>query len=75
MSESVIKVENLSKITEPTEGRVELRGCVGSLLEVGTGFHPELTVHENIYLYGAILGMNRWVITPSIPLEKNNGFA
>ena len=40
----------LSRITEPTEGRVELRGRVGSLLEVGTGFHPELTGHENIYL-------------------------
>ncbi|MBN1104245.1 MAG: ABC transporter ATP-binding protein [Deltaproteobacteria bacterium] len=53
----------LSKITEPTEGRVELRGRVGSLLEVGTGFHPELTGHENVYLYGAILGMTRWEIT------------
>jgi len=53
----------LSKITEPTEGRVELRGRIGSLLEVGTGFHPELTGHENVYLYGAILGMDRWEIT------------
>jgi len=53
----------LSKITKPTEGRVELRGRVGSLLEVGTGFHPELTGHENIYLYGAILGMSRWEVT------------
>jgi lipopolysaccharide transport system ATP-binding protein len=53
----------LSKITEPTEGRVEMRGRIGSLLEVGTGFHPELTGHENIYLYGAILGMNRWEVT------------
>ncbi|MBW2064675.1 MAG: ABC transporter ATP-binding protein [Deltaproteobacteria bacterium] len=53
----------LSKITEPTEGRVGLRGRVGSLLEVGTGFHPELTGHENVYLYGAILGMDRWEIT------------
>jgi lipopolysaccharide transport system ATP-binding protein len=53
----------LSKITEPTEGRVELRGRIGSLLEIGTGFHPELTGHENIYLYGAILGMGRWEIT------------
>jgi len=53
----------LSKITEPTIGRVKLRGRVGSLLEVGTGFHPELTGHENIYLYGAILGMNRWEVT------------
>jgi len=53
----------LSKITEPTKGRVELRGRVGSLLEVGTGFHPELTGHENIYLYGAILGMDRREVT------------
>lgn len=53
----------LSKITEPTAGRVELKGRVGSLLEVGTGFHPELTGHENIYLYGAILGMDRWEVT------------
>ena len=49
----------LSRITEPTEGRIELRGRVGSLLEVGTGFHPELTGRENIYLNGAILGMKR----------------
>ena len=49
----------LSRITEPTTGRVELRGRVGSLLEVGTGFHPELTGRENIYLNGAILGMRR----------------
>jgi len=53
----------LSKITDPTEGRVELTGRVGSLLEVGTGFHPELTGHENVYLYGAILGMDRWEVT------------
>ena len=49
----------LSRITEPTAGRVELYGRVGSLLEVGTGFHPELTGRENIYLNGAILGMSR----------------
>ena len=49
----------LSRITNPTEGRVRLRGRVGSLLEVGTGFHPELTGRENIYLNGAILGMNK----------------
>jgi lipopolysaccharide transport system ATP-binding protein len=49
----------LSRITEPTKGRVELRGRVGSLLEVGTGFHPELTGRENVYLNGAILGMRR----------------
>jgi lipopolysaccharide transport system ATP-binding protein len=49
----------LSRITEPTEGRVTLRGRVASLLEVGTGFHPELTGRENIYLNGAILGLTR----------------
>ena len=49
----------LSRITDPTEGRLRLRGRVGSLLEVGTGFHPELTGRENIYLNGAILGMRR----------------
>jgi len=49
----------LSRITEPTEGRVEIYGRVGSLLEVGTGFHPELSGRENIYLNGAILGMKR----------------
>jgi lipopolysaccharide transport system ATP-binding protein len=49
----------LSRITEPSEGRVGINGRVGSLLEVGTGFHPELTGRENIYLNGAILGMTR----------------
>ncbi len=49
----------LSRITEPTEGRIELEGRVASLLEVGTGFHPELTGRENIFLNGAILGMHR----------------
>ncbi|CAN5897031.1 ABC transporter ATP-binding protein [soil metagenome] len=49
----------LSRITEPTEGLVRLRGRVASLLEVGTGFHPELTGRENIYLNGSILGMKR----------------
>lgn len=49
----------LSRITEPTKGRITLRGRVASLLEVGTGFHPELTGRENIYLNGAILGMRR----------------
>jgi lipopolysaccharide transport system ATP-binding protein len=49
----------LSRITEPTEGRIRITGRVGSLLEVGTGFHPELTGRENIYLNGGILGMSR----------------
>src|SRR5687767_10346739 len=53
----------LSRITEPTGGRVELYGRVGSLLEVGTGFHPELTGRENVYLNGAILGMTRHEMT------------
>ncbi|MEK6222585.1 MAG: ABC transporter ATP-binding protein, partial [Chloroflexota bacterium] len=49
----------LSRVTEPTEGYAEIRGRVGSLLEVGTGFHPELTGRENIFLNGAVLGMPR----------------
>jgi lipopolysaccharide transport system ATP-binding protein len=49
----------VSRITEPTSGRVRLRGRVGSLLEVGTGFHPELTGRENIFLNGAVMGMKR----------------
>jgi lipopolysaccharide transport system ATP-binding protein len=53
---TILKI--LSRITEPTEGFVDLYGRVGSLLEVGTGFHPELTGRENVYLNGAILGMN-----------------
>jgi lipopolysaccharide transport system ATP-binding protein len=56
----------LSRITTPTEGRAEIRGRVGSLLEVGTGFHPELTGRENVYLNGSILGMRR--------SEINNAF-
>lgn len=54
---TILKI--LSRITEPTTGEVEIRGRVGSLLEVGTGFHSELTGRENIYLNGAILGMGR----------------
>ena len=49
----------LSRITEPTEGRVEIHGRVSSLLEVGTGFHPELTGRENVYMNGTILGMKK----------------
>ena len=49
----------LSRVTEPTEGQAEIHGRVGSLLEVGTGFHPELTGRENVYLNGAILGMRK----------------
>ncbi|HMQ26722.1 MAG TPA: ABC transporter ATP-binding protein, partial [Acidimicrobiales bacterium] len=49
----------MARITDPTEGRVVIRGRVGSLLEVGTGFHSELTGRENVYLSGAILGMRR----------------
>ena len=56
----------LSQITEPSEGQITLHGRVGSLLEVGTGFHPELTGRENVFLNGAILGMSRLEITPEI---------
>ena len=54
-----ILLKILSQITEPTHGRIDIYGRVGSLLEVGTGFHPELTGRENIFLSGAILGMRR----------------
>ena len=54
---TVLKI--LSRITEPTKGRIAIRGRVSSLLEVGTGFHHELTGRENIFLSGAILGMGR----------------
>ena len=53
----------LSRITEPTKGSVKVRGRVASLLEVGTGFHPELTGRENVYVNGAILGMTRKEVT------------
>jgi lipopolysaccharide transport system ATP-binding protein len=53
----------LSRVTSPTTGSVKLRGRIASLLEVGTGFHPELTGRENIYLNGAILGMRKKEIT------------
>lgn len=56
----------LSRITTPTEGRIEYHGKLASLLEVGTGFHPELTGRENIYLNGAILGMSRQEISQRI---------
>ena len=49
----------LTRITEPTSGRAIMQGRVASLLEVGTGFHPELTGRENVYLNGAILGMRK----------------
>jgi lipopolysaccharide transport system ATP-binding protein len=52
-------LKTLSRITEPTSGKIKIRGRVASLLEVGTGFHPELTGRENIYLNGAILGMSK----------------
>ena len=54
---TILKI--LSRITDPTSGTIKVRGRVGSLLEVGTGFHPELTGRENVYLNGAILGMRR----------------
>jgi lipopolysaccharide transport system ATP-binding protein len=57
----------LTRITSPSAGRAEIRGRVGSLLEVGTGFHPELTGRENVYLNGSILGMKRREITGKLP--------
>ncbi len=53
----------LSRITDPTRGRIQMQGRLSSLLEVGTGFHPELTGRENIYLNGQFLGMSRQEIT------------
>src|SRR5207249_6279441 len=49
----------LSRITDPTEGSFDVRGRVGSLIEVGSGFHPDLTGRENVYLYGTVLGMRK----------------
>lgn len=49
----------IAKITHPTHGQIERSGKIGALIEVGAGFHPELTGHENIYLYGSILGMSK----------------
>jgi lipopolysaccharide transport system ATP-binding protein len=57
----------LTRITNPTEGRAVIRGRVGSLLEVGTGFHPELTGRENIYMNGSVLGMKRREIARKFP--------
>jgi lipopolysaccharide transport system ATP-binding protein len=57
----------LTRITSPTKGEAEIRGRVGSLLEVGTGFHPELTGRENVYMNGAILGMRQREITRKLP--------
>ncbi len=56
----------LARITPPTRGRADLRGACGSLLEVGTGFHPELTGRENIFLNGAILGMTGPTSAPNL---------
>src|SRR5207237_8094635 len=57
----------LTRITTPTGGRAEIRGRVGSLLEVGTGFHPELTGRENVFLNGSVLGMKRREIAQKFP--------
>ena len=57
---TILKI--LSRITSPTKGEAKIRGRVGSLLEVGTGFHPELTGRENIYLNGSILGLRKYEI-------------
>jgi len=63
----------LSRVTQPTTGEIKMKGRVASLLEVGTGFHPELTGKENIYLNGAILGMRKWEITNK--LDEIVGFS
>jgi lipopolysaccharide transport system ATP-binding protein len=68
----------LSRITEPTSGRAEFRGRLGSLLEVGTGFHPELTGRENVYLNGSMLGMSRreisWRFDEIVEFSEIEGF-
>ena len=61
----------LSRITEPTSGKVSIKGRVASLLEVGTGFHQELTGRENVYLNGAILGMHKAETEDIVRVEMN----
>ena len=60
----------LTRITTPTAGRAVIRGRVGSLLEVGTGFHPELTGRENVFLNGSVLGMKRKEIVKQVPRDR-----
>jgi len=68
----------LSRITKPTTGKAALKGRVGSLLEVGTGFHPELTGAENVYLNGALLGMSQAEVARKfdeiVALPKSSAF-
>lgn len=61
---TVLKI--LSKVTGPTTGQIKIKGRIGSLLEVGTGFNPELTGRENIYMNGTILGMKRWEVSKKL---------
>ena len=63
----------MSRITSPTEGRARIEGRIGSLLEVGTGFHPELSGRDNIYLNGAVLGITR--IEPGVFRDVDQGVA
>ena len=60
----------LSRIVRPTAGEVDIYGRLGSLLEIGTGFHPDLTGRENVYLNGAIIGMSRGEIRIFLALER-----
>ena len=62
----------LSRVTAPTRGVIRLNGRVASLLEVGTGFHPELTGRENVFINGAVLGMNRAQESLQQAIETNN---